>query len=81
MAQLERPTLDGSVRDTYFGWLWAPLSAVDCSPGRRSLFVYLEGPVVFMEKKTCKIKYILSERTGYGKHQNWPCPQILLYLK
>ena len=36
MAQLERPTLDGSVIDTYFGWLWAPLSAVDCSPGRRS---------------------------------------------
>ena len=54
MAQLERPTLDGSVRDTYFGWLWAPLSAVDCSPGRRSLFVYLEGQVVFIEKKLVK---------------------------
>ena len=36
MAQLERPTFDGSVRDTYFEWLWAPLSAVDCSLGRRS---------------------------------------------
>ena len=36
MAQSERPTLNDSVRDTYFEWLWAPLSAVDCSSGRRS---------------------------------------------
>ena len=36
MAQLERPSLNGSVRETYFGWLWTPLSAVDCIPGRRS---------------------------------------------
>ena len=28
--------MDGSIRDTYFEWLWAPPSAVDCSPGRRS---------------------------------------------
>ena len=32
----ERLTLNGSVRETYFGWLWVPLSAVDSSPGRRS---------------------------------------------
>ena len=36
MAQQEIPTLNGSVKETYFEWLWAPLSAVDCSPGRRS---------------------------------------------
>ena len=36
MAQLERPSLNGSVRGTYFGWLWTPLAAVDCIPGRRS---------------------------------------------
>ena len=32
----ERLTLNGSIRETYFGWLWVPLSAVDSSPGRRS---------------------------------------------
>ena len=36
-----RPTFDGLVTElgrsnTYFEWLWAPLSDVDCSPGRRS---------------------------------------------
>ena len=43
MARLERPTLAGSVRNTYFEWLWAPLSGVDCSPGRRSSPCVAEG--------------------------------------
>ena len=53
----EGPTLDGSVRETYFGWLWAPLSAVDWSPGRRSSSCVAGGSGSFHWKETCKIIY------------------------
>ena len=57
MAQLERTTFDGSVRDTYFEWLWAPLSAVDCRPGRRTSPCVPGGPGSCHGKETCKTIY------------------------
>ena len=61
MVQLERPTFDGSVRDTYSELIWASLSAVDCSPGRRSSPCVAVGSGSCHGKKIVKQYILLSE--------------------
>ena len=55
----ERLTLNGSVRETYFGWLWVLLSAVDSSPGRIDAGQTESTDVI--EKKFVKYDILLSE--------------------